>query len=185
MYTGCGRSAVVKMIIHPHLLCLMQTIPIHLPLPFLRCHRKFVWLSSGKIRPHALDTLTSHVQNLKVGSDYLYKYYLACHLTRTVDWKVHKLGKVWVTFENSFTCTPTHVFLWLIPSHCPWALLTHPLIYLTLVAFKKAMSFLKTFLNSMPVDFTEGKSRFPPWGFKRIPTAGMAPRGSAQIPIFL
>lgn len=119
-----GRSALLKMTIFPRFLYLMQTIPIHLPTAFFTTYRQacslFIWKNSPPRIKYTQLTRTKTKGG--IGLPDLYKYYLACHLTRIVDWNIHYDKKLWVCIENSFTQFPVQDLPWLSPRHWPTVL---------------------------------------------------------------
>lgn len=79
-----GCSALIKMIILPRLLYLIQAVPILLPPSFLSTYRKacssFLWRDSS---PHIKFTRLILLKSRGgIGLPDLYNYYTACHLTR-------------------------------------------------------------------------------------------------------
>lgn len=126
-----GSLALVKMTILPRFLYLMKTIPVHLPTTFFAMYRqacsRFIWKDSPPRIKYARLTRTKIKGG--IGMPNLYKYYLACHLTRITNWHIHYDKKLWVHIENSFSRSPIHDLPWLMPKHWPTESLTHPLIH--------------------------------------------------------
>lgn len=73
-----------------------------------------------------------------IGLPDLRKYYTACHLTRIADWNIHTHKKSWIVLENALSPLPLHLLPWLPLKHRPQSIATHPLLYLSLLEFRKA-----------------------------------------------
>lgn len=121
----------------PHVLYLLQTIPIKLPNTFLRSiskiNRNFIWNQkhprtrySQLIKPKAKGV---------IGLPNIHHYYWACHLQRIVDWHTHQKTKDWVTLENSFSPHSITGTPWIKHNLLPETIMKHTTIGPTLECF--------------------------------------------------
>lgn len=125
-----GRAAPIKMVVLPRLLYLMQAIPIHLPPSFFSTYKKMCTAFLWKNKPPCIKYMQMTHPKPKggIGLPDLYKYHLACHLTRIVDWQIHFLEKAWVIIERCFMHTSTLTLPWLLTRWWPQSLKEHPFI---------------------------------------------------------
>lgn len=159
-----GRSALIKMIVLPRLLYLMQTIPIHLPPAFFHSYKKactsFIWRGSPPRIKYSRLTFSKTKGGIALPD--LYQYYLACHLTRVVDWCTTRSGKPWVTLENSFVPGHLHYLPWISSKHWTQPIKKHPLIYPSLLALASAMTTSQLSSRPGPLTSLRGNPDFPP-----------------------
>lgn len=67
-----------------------------------------------------------------IGLPDIYNYYLACHLTRICDWRLHANTKDWFQMENAGTQIPLHSLTWLLAKHSTGLFKDHLMIGPTL-----------------------------------------------------
>lgn len=107
-FSWFGRITISKMNISPCILYILQTVPIKLPLSFFtmykRLCRNFIWAS--KSPRLSWDRMTLPKLTGGLGLPDIQRYHWACHLTRIIDWHVHKSTKDWITIEDSFAQLP-------------------------------------------------------------------------------
>lgn len=134
-----GRSALIKMIVLSPLLYLMQAVPLSLLTAFFATYRKacsaFLWRDSPPRIKYSRLTLPKTRGG--IGLPDLHKYYIACHLTRITDWNIHAFKKSWVFLEGAFSAGLLHL-PWLSSKNWPQSLSNHPLIYPSLLAYRKS-----------------------------------------------
>lgn len=92
----------------------------------------------------------------------LQKYNWACHLTRLVDWHMHRLSKDWITVEDSFTNLPISNSPWINHKSVPKDYTSHPLIGATLSLFKLTCKSLTIAPSPGPMTPLENNPEFPP-----------------------
>lgn len=98
--------------------------------------RTFIWAS--KTPRLSWDRLVLPKLLGGLGLPDIQKYHWACHLTRIVDWHLHRSNKAWITLEDSFTKTPLSHLPWINHNSIPRDLVTHPFIGATLSHLKLA-----------------------------------------------
>lgn len=138
----------------PHLLYILQAVPIHVPTAFFRNYKslctKFLW---GNRRPRiSYQYLSIPKQKGGIGLPDLRNYYHACHLSRVLDWNIHDRYKDWVTLEASCTSSPLHLLPWNFPKHTQTELRSHSLIGPTTRCFYNICK--STYLSSTPGPLT-------------------------------
>lgn len=163
-FSWLGRIAILKMNILPRILYLLQAIPINLPTSFFlsykRICRNFIWATKAPRLSWVRLTLPKQLGGL--GLPDIQKYHWACHLTRVVDWHIHRPSKDWITLEDSLTSIPIANSPWITPRLIPRDFSSHPLIGATLSIFKLACKLLKTSPSPGPMTPLDNNPGFPP-----------------------
>lgn len=166
------------------ILCILETIPIKVPPTFFSSYQKecmlFLWGKSWPRLRHS--TLTIPKLKGGLGLPDIRKYYLACQLTRVVDWNMHPQVKAWIQLEQdmSLTCLPQ--IPWIDNKYIPPPCKSHPLIGPTLAAFHDACH--KYNLSSSPGPLTplRHNSAFPrAWQPLFSETLGHTPQSMQNI----
>lgn len=148
----------------PRILYILQTIPIKLPASFFvtckRMCRNFIWAS--KSPRLSWDRMTLPKLKGGLGLPDIHKYHAACHLTRIIDWHVHKLTKDWITIEESFAQVPLSHLPWIDAKTIPKERLTHPLTGPMLYTFGTTSHTLKWNPSPGPMTPINDNPAFPP-----------------------
>ena len=124
----------------PQILYTLQAVPIKIPPAFFASYRKactdFVWQGA---RPRLSNVrLTTPKLKGGVGLPDIYKYHLACGLTRIVDWTIHSGQKDWLQLEQLFSPLRLPQLPWIAQQNVPADCTEHPLIRPSLLAFREA-----------------------------------------------
>lgn len=163
-FSWLGRIAILKMNILPRILYLLQALPISLPASFFASYkllsRTFVWAS--KTPRIGWDRLVLPKRLGGLGLPDLQKYHWACHLTRLVDWHIHRPSKDWIALEASFAHLPLANTPWMTHTNVPKEFTTHPLIRTTLSLFKRACKILAFTPSPGPMTPLDDNPAFPP-----------------------
>ena len=97
VFTRFGRINIIKMNVMPRLLYLFQTLPIRIPMGFLRDLRsgftKFIW--AGKSARIRREVLTLPKEKGGVGFPDPMSYHDATHMARVAEWCTHHREKPW------------------------------------------------------------------------------------------
>lgn len=183
-FSWIGRTAILKMNALPRLLYLFQTIPIRLPKSFFiaykRMCRVFIWAT--KTPRLSWDRLVLPKLSGGLGLPDLQKYHWACHLTRIVDWHLHRSDKDWITLEDSFASIPLSHLPWINPKSIPKTHIDHPLIGATLHLFRVASKSLAFTPSPGPMTPLGHNPDFPP-GLRLTAQSNhsLNPRARAQL----
>ena len=102
-HSWIGRCNIIKMNILPKILYLLQTLPIHIPVKYLKqCQRvifEFIWAHKNP-RIQRKQLMNTKRQG-GLGVPDIRKYYYATHLNRLIDWNRHSDTKLWVQIEQA------------------------------------------------------------------------------------
>lgn len=144
------QLAIIKMNVLPRILYLFQTVPIKIPLSFFTNYkqlcRNVIWAS--KSPRLSWDKMTLPKSKGGLGLPDVHRYQWSCHLTRIIDWHIHRPTKDWITIEESFAQVPLSHLPWIDFKSIPKANSTHPLTGPSLLTFKAACNTLE--LNPSP-----------------------------------
>lgn len=102
-FTWVGYTNIIKMTILPHILLLLQMVPIRLPRCFFMelssLFIKFVWRNQ---KPRvAMTLLQRSKRHGGLGLPNILHYYQAIALQHLLDWKFHTSSKLWVSLEKT------------------------------------------------------------------------------------
>uniref|UniRef100_A0A8C5Q087 Reverse transcriptase domain-containing protein n=1 Tax=Leptobrachium leishanense TaxID=445787 RepID=A0A8C5Q087_9ANUR len=129
-----GRVAVFKMNVLPHVLYLLQTVPVALPGSFFKSFRsemiKFVW--AGRRPRLRLSVLYRTKEAGGLALPDLLTYYRVTQLNRLVDWSSTEGRRGWLDLEGADLTVPLWTVPWLPHRAIPTAVRTHPLVGNTL-----------------------------------------------------
>lgn len=138
-FSWFGRIAIIKMNILPRILYLLQTVPIKLPASFFTTYKKicrnFIW--AAKSPRLSWEKMTTPKIKGGLSLPDIHKYHSACHLTRIIDWHIHKSTKDWVDLEDSFAPVPIAHLPWINSQATPKEYTSHPLMGPTLTTFRQ------------------------------------------------
>lgn len=97
-----GRCQVIKMTFLPKFLYIFQTLPIKIPITFLkelnRTYSEFIWKYKTPRIPYQV--LRRQKTQGELGIPDALLYYQACHLAWVLDWCWHIEQKQWVKIET-------------------------------------------------------------------------------------
>lgn len=131
------KIALAKINILPHILYLLQTVPIALNRQFFahvnHMLSHFIWADQTSRIQWSLLKAPKLTGELNVPN--IQAYYLASHLTQVKDWHIHAQSDLWPSMETNWDPNPLTSLLWLLPKEFPNALKKHPLIGTTLKEF--------------------------------------------------
>lgn len=101
------------MVILPRLLYPLWALPIKIPQRFFKkLHTILLTILWSNKKPRIKFALLTRPKELGgMGLPDFRKYYIASHLTRTVDWNCHQGTKDWVALEDGLSPYPPTFFL--------------------------------------------------------------------------
>lgn len=147
----------------PRLLYYFQTLPIQIPMAFLktvnRVITQFVWAS----KPPRLAQTILRLPKMKGGIALpeATLYHTACHLTRILDWSRHETLKQWVKIENSMTGVQLDQIPW-CQQPLPKQILSHPTVGVTIRAAWRVFRDLSLAPLPSPITPVIGNPAFTP-----------------------
>lgn len=129
LHSWFGRCNILKMMVLPKFLYLLQALPIHIPANYFRqAHSLFTtFLWAGKKPRLPRKTLSLQKQHGGMAMPEIKTYYQAVHLSRLVDWCRHQETKLWPQIEQSQSDIPLNRAPW-NGSTLPTRIRSHPLI---------------------------------------------------------
>lgn len=123
LHSWIGRCKILKMMILPKFLYLMQALPTHIPTSYFKqiqsTFTNFIWAKRRPRISHKLLVLPKQHGGLAVPD--VRMYYKAIHLGRLIDWRRHQESKLWTQIEQTqceihlnrapwcYTCLPTDI----------------------------------------------------------------------------
>lgn len=113
----------------------------------------------------------------------IHKYHTACHLTRIIDWHIHKSTKDWVDLEESFASVPIAHLPWIAMTNTPKEYASHPVMGPTLSAFRSISQSLHWYPAPGPLTPLVDNPDFAPGMPLRNPshTQGTPPLRASQF----
>lgn len=129
LHSWIGRCNILKMMILPKFLYLMQALPIHIPIAYFKqiqsLFTEFIWAKKRPRLSHKLLILPKQHGGLAVPD--IRGYYQAVHLGRLIDWCIHQGTKLWTQLEQNQTTVPLNRAPWCYKT-LPMETKRHPLI---------------------------------------------------------
>lgn len=163
LHSWFGRCSILKMLILPKFLYIMQAIPIRFPVDYFNQVRTafthFLW-AGKKPRLHRR-ILTLPKLNGGLAMPDLQTYYRATHLSRLIDWCRHTNTKLWTRLEQAQSEIPLHRAPWCHAS-LPTGITRHPLIGNTLRVCSQLIHTSPHFSRNSPLRPILGNPQFQP-----------------------
>lgn len=130
-----GWCSILKMSILPKFLYLLDSLPIHIPMSYLRLVQstftRFVWAHKRPRLRYRILTAPKSMGGVALQDVAWYR--LACHLSRWLDWCKHGSSKLWVQLEQSVSPMPLEGLRWCFSVDLTdLELRQHPMIWVTL-----------------------------------------------------